>query len=136
MPGRGEFVRLAFEHAGVPYTEHTNPATLLNTIGSPTKSSHPPAFAPPAIELPSGRFISQTPNILNHLAPYLGLAGPKGNRLADKETPPSDEEREEAEEERSVVNALVLTALDLNNEVRFSAHSCLTECVCGSCLDM
>ncbi|THH30900.1 hypothetical protein EUX98_g3287 [Antrodiella citrinella] len=102
IPGRGEYVRLAFEYAGVPYTEHMNNGTLVSTITNPAQSSHPPAFAPPALKLPSGRFLSQTPAILNHIAPKFGLAG--------------DKEGEDAEERRSSVNQLVLTALDLSNE--------------------
>ena len=102
--GRGEYIRLAFEYAGVPYSERNDPSSLLPTITNPAKSSHPPAFAPPALKLPSGRFLSQTPNILNYLAPKFGLAG--------------DKEGEDPEEQRSVVNQLVLTALDLCNEVR------------------
>ena len=37
----------------MPYTEHKNANTLLTTISNPAKSSHPPAFAPPALELAS-----------------------------------------------------------------------------------
>ncbi|THG94011.1 hypothetical protein EW026_g7373 [Hermanssonia centrifuga] len=107
-PGRGEYVRLAFEYAGVPYTEMSDPSKLLATITDPAKSGHPPHFAPPALKLPSGRFLSQTPAILNHIAPKLGLAGKK--------------EGDEAEEERSLVNQLVLTALDLCNEVGGKTH--------------
>jgi glutathione S-transferase len=47
--------------------------------------------------------LSQTPAILNHIAPKLGLAGKK--------------EGSDAEELQSLVNQLVLTALDLSNEV-------------------
>ena len=81
-----------------------DPAKLLPSITDASKSGHPPSFAPPALKLPSGRLISQTPNILNYLAPKLGLAGSK--------------EGEEGEEERASINQLVLTALDLCNEVR------------------
>ena len=81
-------------------------AKLLPTITDASKCGHPPHFAPPTLKLPSGRFLSQTPAILNYLAPKLGLAGKK--------------EGEEAEEERSSINQLVLTALDLTNEVRTS----------------
>ena len=96
-------MRLAFEYAGVPYTEMKDARRLIPTITNASKCGHPPSFAPPALKLPSGRFISQTPAILNHIAPKLGLAGTK--------------EGEEAEEERSSINQLVLTALDLCNEV-------------------
>jgi len=113
IPGRGEYVRLAFEYAGVPYTEKSDPSTLLPTITDPTKASHPPAFAPPALKLPSGRFLSQTPAILNHIAPKFGLAG--------------DKEGEDAEEQRSIVNQLVLTALDLCNETHDLHHPLAVE---------
>lgn len=102
LPGRGEYVRLAFEYAGIPYAEVNDPSTLLSSITDPAKSGFPPHFAPPALRLPSGRIISQTPAILNHLAPKFGLAGKK--------------EDEDEDEVRSTVNQLVLTALDLSNE--------------------
>ena len=76
---------------------------MLPAITDPKKSGYPPHFAPPALKLPSGRILSQTSAILNYLAPKLGLAGKK--------------EGEDEEEVRSTVNQLVLTALDLNNEV-------------------
>lgn len=106
IPGRGEFIRLAFEYSGGSYTAHDNVKTLYSIIGDPDKVGGCPHFAPPALELPSGRFLSQTPAILNHIAPKLGLDGTKGI-----------EDEEEKEEVRSLVNQLVLTALDLNNEV-------------------
>ena len=87
------------------------PTTLLSTITDPAKVGHPPHFAPPALELPSGRFLSQTGAILNYLAPRLKLAGEKGNRALEREL--GDAEREEAEEQRATVSQLTLTALDL-----------------------
>lgn len=102
-PGRGEHVRLAFEYAGVPYAEFEDPSQLLSVITDAKKVGGTPHFAPPALKLPSGTFLSQTPAILNHIAPKLGLAGKK--------------EGADPEELRSLVNQLVLTALDLNNEV-------------------
>lgn len=76
---------------------------MLSAITDPEKSGFPPHFAPPALKLPSGRIISQTPAILNHIAPKFGLAGKKKG--------------EDEEEACSTVNQLVLTALDLSNEV-------------------
>ena len=96
-------MRLAFEYAGIPYAEMLDPSKLLSTITDPKKAGCPPHFAPPALKLPSGRFLSQTPAILNHIAPKFGLAGQK--------------EGEDPEELRSHVNQLVLTALDLGHEV-------------------
>ncbi|EKM57623.1 uncharacterized protein PHACADRAFT_251344 [Phanerochaete carnosa HHB-10118-sp] len=81
---------------------------MFSTIIDPKNSGFPPHFAPPALKLPSGRIISQTPAILNHVAPKFGLAGEK--------------EGEDEEEARSTVNQLVLTALDLNNETHDTHH--------------
>jgi len=121
IPGRGEYIRLAFEYAGTPYTENTNPKTLLSTLRDVGKVGYPPHFAPPALELPSGKMISQTAAILNHIAPKLGLAGELGSKLGG-EAQLSADEREKAEEERSTVNQLVMTALDLNNEAHDAHH--------------
>ncbi|KAI0701060.1 glutathione S-transferase-like protein [Cytidiella melzeri] len=101
VPGRGEHIRLALEYAGAPYTEFNDPRKLIATIQDPTKVGGCPHFAPPCLKLPSGTILSQTPAILNHIAPKLGLAGKV--------------EGEDPEELRSRVNQLVLTALDLNN---------------------
>ncbi|KAH9932989.1 glutathione S-transferase C-terminal-like protein [Fomitopsis serialis] len=120
IPGRGEYIRLAFEYAGESYSENNAPKTLLPTITDPAKVGHPPHFAPPVLELPSGRYLSQTPAILNYLAPKFKLAGEKGSRVADACL--SEEEREQAEEERAVVNQLTLTALDLSNEAHDVHH--------------
>lgn len=77
-------------------------------------TSHPPLFAPPILEV-NGAFISQTSNILNYLAPILGLDGTGG--LADPE---------QITLRRAHVNQLVLTALDLNNEVHDTHHPVAT----------
>lgn len=116
IPGRGEYVRLAFEHAGVPYTDSNDPAKLMKTL----HGSSPAHFAPPVLELPSGRFLSQTPAILNYLAPKLGLAGEKGNLL--KGAVEDDEVHEQAEFERATVNQLTLTCLDVLVEAHDSHH--------------
>lgn len=116
IPGRGEYVRLAFEYAGVPYTNANDPGKLMKQL----HASSPPHFAPPVLELPSGKFLSQTPAILNYLAPKLGLAGEKGNLL--KGAVEDDEEREAAEFERASVNQLVLTALDCCVEAHDAHH--------------
>ncbi|KAF9813265.1 hypothetical protein IEO21_05700 [Rhodonia placenta] len=79
---------------------------LLPTITNASKVGHPPHFAPPALELPSGRMLSQTAVILNHIAPKLGLAGALGSTV----------------EERSTVSQLVCTALDVNNEAHDVHH--------------
>ncbi|KAI0760491.1 glutathione S-transferase C-terminal-like protein [Fomes fomentarius] len=123
IPGRGEYVRLALEYGGVPYTEQTNPQTLLPTLTSAAHIGAPPHFAPPALQLPSGRVLSQTPAILHHIAPRCGLAGPRGNTLDDGWV----ERLARAEEERSVVNQLTLTALDWSDEAHDVHHPVASE---------
>ena len=77
-------------------------------------TSHPPHLAPPILEV-NGSFISQTSNILNYLAPILGLDGTEG--LTDPE---------QIALRRAHVNQLVLTALDLNNQVHDTHHPVAT----------
>ncbi|KZT19997.1 hypothetical protein NEOLEDRAFT_1141319 [Neolentinus lepideus HHB14362 ss-1] len=133
IPGRGEYVRLAFEAAGEPYTDDTNVKTLTSLVMSPNVVGHPTHFAPPVLEFsaPSASakrakrqagqsaqegaaqsvFISQTPAILAYLGPKLGLVG-------DVE----GEEDAVREIRRAQVNQLVLTALDLSNEAHDVHH--------------
>ncbi|RPD54890.1 glutathione S-transferase C-terminal-like protein [Lentinus tigrinus ALCF2SS1-7] len=131
IPGRGEYVRLALEYAGIPYRE--NHKDVPKILTKTEKIGTPPHFAPPALQLPSGRVISQTPAILNHIGPRCGLAGVLGSKLntltAEGRTALrelSDEELEKAEEERSVVNQLTLTALDWCNESHDVHHPIAT----------
>lgn len=79
IPGRGEFVRLAFEEAGIPYadtaTEPGGAAKVVAQISTDNKGSgdNPPPLAPPILQ--HGEVvISQTSNILLHLGQELGLA--------------------------------------------------------------
>lgn len=79
LPGRGEFVRLVLEDAGVPYDDVGRMPerrgggaavvqAALDVAGGPT-----PAFAPPLLR--AGRqWIAQTANILLFLGPRHGLA--------------------------------------------------------------
>ncbi|KAI0821935.1 glutathione S-transferase C-terminal-like protein [Trametes gibbosa] len=127
IPGRGEYVRLALEYAGIPFTERSS--DLMNTLTSKSKVGTPPHFAPPALQLPSGRVLSQTANILNHIAPRCGLAGELGSRLnthgadAREALRALDEDAlEKAEEERAIVNQLTMTALDLQDETHNVHH--------------
>ncbi|KIY67522.1 glutathione S-transferase-like protein [Cylindrobasidium torrendii FP15055 ss-10] len=114
IPGRGEFIRLAFEYTGTAYVEANDPKTLLATIGDASKTGGaPPAFAPPALELPNGYVLSQTPAILNYLAPRLGLAGWDKATSLDADT---------KDQIQAAVNGVVLTALDLNNETHDTHH--------------
>lgn len=85
LPGRGEFVRLVFEEAGVPYTDiaqNTEKAfdavTKLTALDNVGDEHNPPALAPPALKH-GNLLISQTTNILLYLAPRVGLAPKEGN---------------------------------------------------------
>ena len=116
----------------MPYTEQLR-TDLVACLGDPTAaevaaSGGPPHFAPPALRLPSGRLLSQTGAILQHIAPACGLAGARGNMLASAESvrallasggdgKDGDGDGGEtayalAQTERSTVCQLVLTALD------------------------
>ncbi|KAI9658913.1 MAG: hypothetical protein M1821_001873 [Bathelium mastoideum] len=114
IPGRGEFVRLAFEASGAPYTDVGNEVKdgarqVIKASTEDVKGGNPPGFAPPALRAyGAGRdgkdlLIHQTPNILLYLGPKLGLV-------------PDDEPG------RLWVNELTLTALDLNNEAHNTHH--------------
>lgn len=116
IPGRGEYVRLAFEAAGVPYSDAGNESSagkkdVYSCVGPKSTGSNgnPPQFAPPMLKVPgAGKdgktlLISQTPNILLYLGPQLGLAG-------------------EDEIDKLYVNQLTLTALDLSNEAHDTHH--------------
>ncbi|PVG01873.1 hypothetical protein CPB86DRAFT_61535 [Serendipita vermifera] len=109
IPGRGEFVRLAFEHAGVPYKDTKKPLPYLSKVEA---TSHPPHLAPPLLELPNGSFLSQTANILNYLAPKLNLDG----------VTPIMVDEEEKTVRRAHVNQLVMSCVDLNDEVHSTHH--------------
>lgn len=119
IPGRGEFVRLAFEAAGVSYTDPGNAGDqekkkVYEVCGGditsdPTNRENPPAFSPPSLRIEGASkngkslLLHQTPNILLYLGPKLGLVG-------------SDEE------DLYFVNQLTLTALDINNEAHDTHH--------------
>src|SRR5688500_11920228 len=65
IQGRGEFVRLALEDAGTPYSD-----VCRDSNRSPENRE---AFAPPCLR--AGKLvIPQTANILHYLGPRLGLA--------------------------------------------------------------
>jgi len=117
IPGRGEFIRLAFEAAKVPYTDVANTEKdgystvqqICMSQNTQSEGSNPPVFAPPALRVAgAGKdarslVIHQTPTILLYLGPRLGLV-------------PGDEVG------RLYVSQLTLTALDLNNEVHDTHH--------------
>ncbi|CAO2648524.1 Nn.00g077910.m01.CDS01 [Neocucurbitaria sp. VM-36] len=117
LPGRGEFIRLAFEAAGISYKDVANESkdgvksvtALIAQDSTGDSDGNPPAFAPPALRIPGeGRdgkalVIYQTPSILSYLGDKIGLAG-------------SDEA------ERAWILSHTLTALDLNNEAHDTHH--------------
>ncbi|KZM26017.1 Glutathione transferase [Ascochyta rabiei] len=116
MPGRGEFIRLAFEAAGVSYQDTANESedgikavTSLIDASSTGTDGNPPPFAPPALRIPGegpdGKplLIYQTPSILSYLGDRLDLAGAN-------------------EAEKSWILSHTLTALDLNNEAHDTHH--------------
>ncbi|KDN45887.1 glutathione S-transferase-like protein [Tilletiaria anomala UBC 951] len=110
IPGRGEYVRLAFEYAKVPFADNSsNVNALQEHVMRSNKTGLPQHFAPPILEVKqeatnSSRFISQIPAILSYLAPRLDL---------------TEEEKSIA---RAHVNQLTLTILDLSNEIHDVHH--------------
>lgn len=108
---------MAFEAAGVPYTDIANSQkdgygeVQKVCMNKDTESSdgNAPMFAPPALRVPGkGRdgkalVISQTPNVLLYLGEKLGLV-------------PDDEAG------KLYVNQLTLTALDLDKEIHDTHH--------------
>jgi glutathione S-transferase len=119
IPGRGEFIRLALEASGTPYTDIANEDSkngystvqkvTMNSSSLESEAGNPPTFAPPALRIPgAGKdggslVISQTSNILLYLGEKLELSG-------------------SSEAEKYWINQLALTALDLNNEVHDTHH--------------
>lgn len=78
IQGRGEFVRLAFEEAGVPYVDVARlptakgggVAAIMRALGGELGGTRP--FAPPILK--AGRVVvAQTAAILQHVGPDLGL---------------------------------------------------------------
>ncbi|KAJ4989046.1 glutathione s-transferase [Stagonosporopsis vannaccii] len=116
IPGRGEFIRLAFEAAGVSYKDTANESkdgvkqviSLIDPSSTGT-DGNPPPFAPPALRIPgegpdgSPLLIYQTPSILSYLGPNLDLAGSNAA-------------------EQQWILSHTLTALDLNNETHDTHH--------------
>jgi glutathione S-transferase len=79
IPGRGEFIRLALEEAGVEYLDvakdpsgETHAIRKLQTLLGDEKTSHPP-FAVPVLKA-GDLLISQTANILMYLGAHHALA--------------------------------------------------------------
>lgn len=89
-----------------PYSDTKDNSLLLSNITEVSKYGTPPHFAPPCLELPNGKFISQTPAILGYLIPKLDLDGTQG--LTDEE---------DKAIARAHVMQLICSVLDLNDEV-------------------
>lgn len=104
IQGRGEFVRLLLEEAGVPYVDVARRkggvAAMLRFIEGRERGALP--FAPPFVRT-GGAVVSQTANILAFLGPRLGLA-PAGERG------------------RAEVHQIQLTIADLVGEVHDTHH--------------
>jgi glutathione S-transferase len=73
IQGRGEFVRLALEEAGVAYVDVAREAGgMARMLAAMDGPDHPP-FAPPFLKV-DGLTIGQTANILLYLGQHHGLA--------------------------------------------------------------
>ena len=115
LPGRGEFARLLFEEAGVPYVDRADkPKDAVSAISSLTAGdnfgddSNPPLFAPPVLKH-GDLVINQVSNILLYLAPKLGLGPSEGPAVYH-------------------LNAIVATILDgLVNELHDTHHPIAVE---------
>lgn len=112
IQGRGEFVRLPFEEAGVPYvdvarlpeSEGGGVKALLKLLGDPYEET--PPFAPPVLR--HGKtLVAQVSNILQFVAPRLGLV--------------PDDERS-----RLWAHQLQLTIADLVAEIHDTHHPVAT----------
>ena len=73
IQGRGEFVRLALEEAGVDYVDVARGPKGVEKLMAALKEDATPAFAPPFLR-DGDLVIAQTANILHYLGPRLGLA--------------------------------------------------------------
>lgn len=118
IPGRGEYIRLALEAAGIAYSDPANNeeggyATVLAACDKKStgdEDGNLPIFSPPALRILGGGkdgknlLINQTPNILMYLGPRIGMV-------------PEDDEVAKLH-----INQLTLTALDLSNEAHDTHH--------------
>lgn len=102
IQGRGEFVRLALEEAGVPYVDVARePGGMARMMAAMDGADHP-SFAPPFMKA-DGLAMGQVANILAYIGAKHGLA-------------PGDEQG------RLWVNQLQLTIADLVTEAHDSHH--------------
>jgi glutathione S-transferase len=106
LPGRGEFVRLAFEDAGVPYVDYAKIAPEdgggVPALQKILAEGRPRPFAPPVLRH-GDTLVAHTASILEYLGPRLGLA-------------PDDDAR------RRAAHQLQLTIADFVLEVHDTHH--------------
>jgi glutathione S-transferase len=111
IQGRGEFVRLALEHAGAPYVDVAREPGGMHAMMRFLRGEEPGAwpFAPPFLR--SGEIvIAQTANILQWLAPRLGLV------------PRDDVSRVKALQIQLTIADLVAEAHDVHHPVAVSLY--------------
>jgi glutathione S-transferase len=74
IPGRGEFVRLAFEAAGVPYVDIALQKNAVSSMMKMMSAARVPVrpLAPPFLKV-GGAIVAQTSLILQWLGPRIGL---------------------------------------------------------------
>jgi glutathione S-transferase len=136
MPGRGEFIRLAFEAAGVSYKDVSNEqengtvshalaaksiglltcsigreiiANLVSSKSTGDSDSNPPVFAPPALRIP-GEGKNGKALLISQTPSILNYLGDKLDLAGDDEA------------EKAWILSHTLTALDLNNEAHDTHH--------------
>lgn len=80
IQGRGEFVRLALEAAGIEYCDCARERGTQALVDDMARYTQRPPFAPPYLEL-QGFVIAQTANILLYLGEHHDLAP---SRLSDR----------------------------------------------------
>jgi glutathione S-transferase len=102
IQGRGEFVRLALEEAGVAYVDVAREAGGMARMLANMDGTDHPSYAPPFMKV-DGLVIGQTANMLLYLGQHHGLA-------------PQDEQG------RLWVNQLQLTIADVVAEAHESHH--------------
>jgi glutathione S-transferase len=124
IPGRGEFVRLLLEGAGVAYTDvardqkngYSTVQKICMSKDLRSDDGNPPVFSPPALRVPgAGKdgkslVISQTANILAYLGERTGMNGEGEGGGGD------------GDGTKWHVAQIAMTALDLNNEVHDTHH--------------
>ena len=115
IPGRGEFVRLVFEDAGLPYVDvgrlpegAGGGRAAIMTLLEDTASGTPP-FAPPVLRLGALR-LAQTALICRHVARPAGLL------------PAAEHDRLHAEQLMLTVMDMVLEAHDIHHPIANSLY--------------